>query len=164
MIEKSAALKVLCRSTRRTSENETFDDRQKDLAPGGLVSIAACPGSLSRGTSAGRPKVVDDKDLYVHPPDLISGPPSASFIAGTQRKMADTEKKHPQPAPIPPTHPEQQPGAAWKDYETHVLPRNNIPIVFTAFSLCTFLAALDQVSLPLPSKFAGGKLSLAPLG
>jgi hypothetical protein len=40
-----------------------------------------------------------------------------------------------------------KPGAAWKDGETHVLPHNNLPVVFTAFMCCTFLAALDQVSL-----------------
>jgi len=38
-------------------------------------------------------------------------------------------------------------GAAWKAGETHVLPNNNLPVVFTSFMFCTFLAALDQVSL-----------------
>jgi len=39
-----------------------------------------------------------------------------------------------------------KPGATWKEGETHVLPHNNIPVVFAAFMACTFLAALDQVS------------------
>ena len=55
----------------------------------------------------------------------------------------------PQSAPTLPAHPEEKkarPGATWKDGETHVLPKNNLPIVFTSFMFCTFLAALDQVS------------------
>ena len=64
--------------------------------------------------------------------------------------MADTKEQHPQPAPVPVAHPEHKakPGAAWKDGETHVLPKNNLPVVFTAFGFCMFLAALDQVSPP----------------
>lgn len=65
--------------------------------------------------------------------------------------MADT-KEQSQPTPVPPAHAEKaQPGASWKDGETHVLPKNNLPIVFTALGFCTFLAALDQVSPPLNS-------------
>ena len=61
--------------------------------------------------------------------------------------MAGIEDK-PQSAPPSPTHAEEKkakPGAAWKVGETHVLPKNNLPVVFTAFMFCTFLAALDQV-------------------
>ena len=39
-----------------------------------------------------------------------------------------------------------KPGAAWKEGETHVLPKNNLPVVFAGFMFCTFLAALDQAS------------------
>lgn len=67
--------------------------------------------------------------------------------------MADT-KEQPQPTPAPSAHAEKiEPGAAWKDGETHVLPKNNLPIVFTALGFCTFLAALDQVR-SLSTKFA----------
>ena len=38
-----------------------------------------------------------------------------------------------------------KPGASWKANEEHVLPPNNIPVVFTGLMCCTFLAALDQV-------------------
>lgn len=81
--------------------------------------------------------------------------------------MAKTKEQHPLPSPIPRLRPEEKkvrPGSTWKDNETHVLPKNNLPIVFTALSLCIFLAALDQVSPPLPIKFAGSKLSSALLG
>ncbi|KAF9651438.1 MFS general substrate transporter [Thelephora ganbajun] len=69
--------------------------------------------------------------------------------------MAGSEE-HTQSSPIPPAHAEEKkakPGAAWKEGETHVLPRNNLPIVFTAFMFCTFLAALDQtiVATALPT-------------
>jgi hypothetical protein len=60
--------------------------------------------------------------------------------------MADT-KEHPQPPPAPAEEKKAKPGAGWKDSETHVLPKNNLPLVFAALGLCTFLAALDQVSL-----------------
>jgi len=66
--------------------------------------------------------------------------------------MAGTEEK-PQSAPASPVHAEEKkakPGASWKDGETHVLPKNNIPVVFAALMFCTFLAALDQVGY-LPS-------------
>jgi hypothetical protein len=59
--------------------------------------------------------------------------------------MADV-KEEPQPTPAPLTHVEKaKPGAAWKEGETHLLPKNNLPVVFTALGFCTFLAALDQV-------------------
>lgn len=38
-----------------------------------------------------------------------------------------------------------KPGASWKANEQHVLPKNNIPLVFSGLMLCVFLAALDQV-------------------
>ena len=46
-----------------------------------------------------------------------------------------------------PSDPEKggKPGQHWKQGEEHVLPKNNIPIVFTGLMCCTFLAALDQV-------------------
>jgi hypothetical protein len=77
--------------------------------------------------------------------------------------MADT-KEQPQTtlAPPPPHAEKAKPGAAWKDGETHVLPKNNLPIVFTALGFCTFLAALDQVS-PL-NEFIKPSLSSTPLG
>ncbi|KAI0362066.1 MFS amino acid permease [Trametes cingulata] len=55
-----------------------------------------------------------------------------------------------------------KPGQHWKEGEEHVLPKNNIPIVFTGLMCCTFLAALDQtiVATALPTivqKLGGGK-------
>jgi len=66
--------------------------------------------------------------------------------------MAGTEEKNQSP-PASPVHAEEKkakPGASWKDGETHVLPKNNIPVVFTSFMFCIFLAALDQVGYPPP--------------
>ena len=40
-----------------------------------------------------------------------------------------------------------KPGASWKANEQHVLPKNNMPLVFAGLMLCVFLAALDQVSI-----------------
>lgn len=39
-----------------------------------------------------------------------------------------------------------KPGASWKNNETHVVPKNKLPIVFGGLMLCVFLAALDQVA------------------
>lgn len=39
----------------------------------------------------------------------------------------------------------KKPGQHWKQSEEHVLPKNNLPIVFTGLMCCVFLAALDQV-------------------
>lgn len=39
----------------------------------------------------------------------------------------------------------RKPGQHWKYNEEHVLPKNNIPVVFCGLMCCTFLAALDQV-------------------
>ncbi|RPD66097.1 MFS amino acid permease [Lentinus tigrinus ALCF2SS1-7] len=72
------------------------------------------------------------------------------------------------PAPDPPSAElekggdKAKPGAHWKLNEEHVLPKNNIPIVFTGLMACVFLAALDQtiVSTALPTivaKLGGGK-------
>lgn len=46
-----------------------------------------------------------------------------------------------------------KPGSSWKAEETHVLPKNNLPVVFTGLMACTFLAALDQtiVATALPT-------------
>ena len=51
-------------------------------------------------------------------------------------------------------HPEEKKAksdTAWKNGEILVLPKNNLPIVFTSFMFCIFLPALDQVS-PSPSR------------
>ncbi|KAF9013990.1 major facilitator superfamily domain-containing protein [Cyathus striatus] len=55
-----------------------------------------------------------------------------------------------------------KPGASWKDNEEHVLPKNNLPIVFSGLMLTVFLSALDQtiVATALPtivSKLGGGE-------
>ncbi|KAI0336509.1 MFS amino acid permease [Cubamyces sp. BRFM 1775] len=55
-----------------------------------------------------------------------------------------------------------KPGQLWKQGEEHVLPKNNIPIVFTGLMCCIFLAALDQtiVATALPTivaRLGGGK-------
>ncbi|KAG9318910.1 major facilitator superfamily domain-containing protein [Chiua virens] len=54
-----------------------------------------------------------------------------------------------------------QPGAAWKDKEEHVLPKNRLGIVFFGLMCSIFLAALDQtiVATALPTivaKLGGG--------
>ncbi|OBZ75452.1 putative transporter C3H1.06c [Grifola frondosa] len=73
----------------------------------------------------------------------------------------DAEK---QPTVVPHTsNPEKaKHHQAWKEGEEHVLPKNNIPIVFAGLMACVFLAALDQtiVSTALPTivaKLGGGK-------
>ncbi|KAL1947869.1 hypothetical protein VTO73DRAFT_13593 [Trametes versicolor] len=55
----------------------------------------------------------------------------------------------------------RKPGQHWKYNEEHVLPKNNIPVVFCGLMCCTFLAALDQtiVATALPTiveKLGGG--------
>ncbi|KAI0082659.1 MFS general substrate transporter [Panus rudis PR-1116 ss-1] len=55
-----------------------------------------------------------------------------------------------------------KPGQSWKEHEEHVLPKNNLPVVFAGLMACTFLAALDQtiVATALPTivaKLGGGK-------
>ncbi|KAI0637000.1 MFS amino acid permease [Trametes polyzona] len=66
--------------------------------------------------------------------------------------------------PAPNADPEKgtKPGQHWKHAEEHVLPKNNIPLVFAGLMCCTFLAALDQtiVATALPTiveKLGGGK-------
>jgi EmrB/QacA subfamily drug resistance transporter len=54
------------------------------------------------------------------------------------------------------------PGASWKATETHLLPKNNIPVVMLGLTACVFLAAIDQtiVATALPtivSQLGGGK-------
>jgi MFS family permease len=46
-----------------------------------------------------------------------------------------------------------KPGEAWKMHEQHLLPKNNLPLVFFGMMLAVFLAALDQmiVSTALPT-------------
>ena len=46
-----------------------------------------------------------------------------------------------------PAQTKTKPGASWKANEQHVLPKNNMPLVFSGLMLCVFLAALDQVSI-----------------
>ncbi|KIY72091.1 MFS general substrate transporter [Cylindrobasidium torrendii FP15055 ss-10] len=55
-----------------------------------------------------------------------------------------------------------KPGASWKANETHVLPKNNIPVVFIGLMCSVFLAAMDQtiVATALPtivSDLGGGE-------
>ncbi|KAI8998659.1 MFS amino acid permease [Trametes punicea] len=66
--------------------------------------------------------------------------------------------------PAPRADPEKggKPLQHWKQGEEHILPKNNIPIVFAGLMCCTFLAALDQtiVATALPTivaKLGGGK-------
>ncbi|KAI0831279.1 MFS amino acid permease [Trametes gibbosa] len=71
-------------------------------------------------------------------------------------------ERDPTPAPAPDPEKGAKPGQHWKQHEEHVLPKNNIPIVFTGLMCCTFLAALDQtiVATALPTiveKLGGGK-------
>ncbi|KAI0788876.1 MFS general substrate transporter [Abortiporus biennis] len=55
-----------------------------------------------------------------------------------------------------------KPGATWKANEEHVLPHNNLPLVFCSLMLTLFLSALDQtiVATALPTitaELGGGK-------
>lgn len=88
-------------------------------------------------------------------PLAVPRPPPA-VAHRRQRNMTGTEEK-PQLTPSPPAHAEEKkakPGATWKEGETHVLPKNNLPVVFTGFMFCIFLAALDQVSpFLVPAEF-----------
>lgn len=64
----------------------------------------------------------------------------------------ETEKKY-----------KRTPGASWKEDEKHVLPKNNLALVFSGLMATTFLAALDQtiVATALPTivaKLGGGNL------
>ena len=47
--------------------------------------------------------------------------------------------------------PQEKPkaGASWKAAEQHVLPYNRLGIVFSGFMASVFLAAMDQVSIPV---------------
>ncbi|VDC06640.1 unnamed protein product [Peniophora sp. CBMAI 1063] len=75
-----------------------------------------------------------------------------------------SEKSESAPAaadPVVESEKKAKPGASWKANEEHVLPPNNLPIVFTGLMCCTFLAALDQtiVATALPTivaKLGGG--------
>ncbi|KAF9053859.1 MFS general substrate transporter [Hymenopellis radicata] len=46
-----------------------------------------------------------------------------------------------------------KPGESWKSLETHVLPKNNMVVVFIGLMCCTFLAAIDQtiIATALPT-------------
>ena len=70
------------------------------------------------------------------------------------------QANNPQPTTSPSSDPEKpstssdepekrphraQAGATWKAHEQHVLPKNNLPVVFSGIALAVFLAALDQV-------------------
>ncbi|KAF8921132.1 MFS general substrate transporter [Mucidula mucida] len=46
-----------------------------------------------------------------------------------------------------------KPGESWKGLETHVLPKNNLIVVFLGLMCCTFLAAIDQtiIATALPT-------------
>ncbi|TRM62610.1 major facilitator superfamily domain-containing protein [Schizophyllum amplum] len=52
-----------------------------------------------------------------------------------------------------PAEAKEKPGASWRNKETHVVPHNNLPVVFAGFMLTVFLAALDQtiVATALPT-------------
>ena len=45
-----------------------------------------------------------------------------------------------------PARTKTKPGASWKANEQHVLPKNNMSLVFACLMLCVFRATLDQVS------------------
>ncbi|RDX43364.1 MFS amino acid permease [Lentinus brumalis] len=82
-----------------------------------------------------------------------------------------SSEKHTPAAPSAPDAPsdtiewgdrEVKPEAHWTNNEEHVLPKNNMPVVFIGLMACVFLAALDQtiVSTALPTivaKLGGGK-------
>lgn len=82
--------------------------------------------------------------------------------------MASTDTAHTTMTEVPPTTDEAKakPGANWKAQETHVLPKNRLPIVFAGLMACTFLAALDQVRKypiqPLITVFNYFRLSWLP--
>ncbi|KAF9469176.1 MFS general substrate transporter [Collybia nuda] len=78
----------------------------------------------------------------------------ASSIAVSQETPAVSEHDTPDGG-------KAKPGASWKADETHVLPKNRLPIVFFGLMACVFLAAIDQtiVATALPTivaKLGGG--------
>ncbi|KAK7467253.1 hypothetical protein VKT23_004310 [Stygiomarasmius scandens] len=56
----------------------------------------------------------------------------------------------------------KKPGQSWKNDETHIVPKNNLPVVFLGFMCTVFLSAMDQtiVATALPTivgDLGGGK-------
>ncbi|KAK7054751.1 hypothetical protein VNI00_003214 [Paramarasmius palmivorus] len=82
-------------------------------------------------------------------------------MASTQKEEATTNS----PSAVdvaPSTTAKAKPGESWKANEEHVLPKNNLPVVFLGLMCCIFLAAIDQtiVATALPtivSDLGGGK-------
>ncbi|KAK7016398.1 hypothetical protein VNI00_018907 [Paramarasmius palmivorus] len=82
-------------------------------------------------------------------------------MASTQKEEATTNS----PSAVdvaPSTTAKAKPGESWKANEAHVLPKNNLPVVFLGLMCCIFLAAIDQtiVATALPtivSDLGGGK-------
>ena len=68
-----------------------------------------------------------------------------SQLVGSASPSSTTVEHSSSAAMAEKSQPKSQAGASWKANEQHVLPKNNLPVVFTGIALAVFLAALDQV-------------------
>ncbi|KAF5343581.1 hypothetical protein D9758_012981 [Tetrapyrgos nigripes] len=87
---------------------------------------------------------------------------SLTTTTASDDTMSTVTKAIPQDAQQDQKQPvKKKPGESWKADETHVLPHNNLPIVFLGFMCTIFLSAMDQtiVATALPtivSELGGG--------
>ncbi|KAL1757167.1 major facilitator superfamily domain-containing protein [Schizophyllum commune] len=78
---------------------------------------------------------------------------SAEQLSQSREAASEATVAHEGPENAPTAEVKEKPGASWRANETHVLPHNNLPVVFAGFMLTIFLAALDQtiVATALPT-------------
>uniref|UniRef100_D8PSN8 Major facilitator superfamily (MFS) profile domain-containing protein n=1 Tax=Schizophyllum commune (strain H4-8 / FGSC 9210) TaxID=578458 RepID=D8PSN8_SCHCM len=78
---------------------------------------------------------------------------SAEQRSQSREAASEATVAHEGPENAPTADVKEKPGASWRANETHVLPHNNLPVVFAGFMLTIFLAALDQtiVATALPT-------------
>ncbi|KAL1674454.1 major facilitator superfamily domain-containing protein [Schizophyllum commune] len=78
---------------------------------------------------------------------------SAEQLSQSREAASEATVVHEGPENAPTAEVKEKPGASWRANETHVLPHNNLPVVFAGFMLTIFLAALDQtiVATALPT-------------
>ncbi|KAF8911966.1 MFS amino acid permease [Gymnopilus junonius] len=82
-------------------------------------------------------------------------------MSGERQETVETALK-PEEQQTATTKAKAAPGSSWKTDETHVLPKNNLTLVFAGLMATVFLAAIDQtiVATALPtivSQLGGGK-------
>lgn len=102
----------------------------------------------------------DETRLFQHPPAFLPSdrmPPNAEQSTESHEDKDDCSNATASDSAAEPTAKK-----SWQDEEEQILPKNNIPLVFFALLLTTFLAALDEtiVATALPtivSDLHGGK-------